>query len=346
MDVLSEVLRIVRLSGALHFCGEFSSPWAFKTSPPELMAARLKVADGSVTPFHVLVKGQCWVASGQLAPINLESGDVIIFPRADQHTMASDMGIAPVPISQIYATPTEQEITWLRYGGGGSQSQFICGYLHADNQFDPLLGSLPAIVCVRARNNKLLLETVDHEKRLTHQIDHPQEAEWWQASLRYLIREASEPGAGSRTIIARLAEALFVEVLRWHLRYASMDHGGWLAGLHDPHVGRALVLLHSNPARPWTVEELASEVAMSRAALAKRFVDLIGQSPIQYLASWRMHLARHLLREGTLGIAEISARVGYESEAAFSRAFRRHVGSPPATWRHAQEITASAQTFQ
>jgi AraC family transcriptional regulator, alkane utilization regulator len=346
MDVLSEVLRIVRLSGALHFCGEFSSPWAFRTSPPELLAARLKLAEGSVTPFHVLVEGNCWVVSGQLAPIAMEAGDVIIFPRADQHTMASEISISPVPISEIYSQPTGQEITWLRYGGGGPRSQFICGYLHADNQFDPLLGSLPAVICVRARNNTLLLEISDHARKLTHQIDQPQEAEWWQASLRYLIREANSPGPGSRTIIARLAETLFVEVLRWHLRYASIGHGGWLAGLHDPYVGRALMLLHSKPESAWTVDELAREVAVSRAALAKRFVDLVGQSPIHYLACWRMHLARHLLREGNLGIAEISARVGYESEAAFNRAFRRLVGSPPATWRQAQEIADSPETLQ
>ena len=346
MDVLSEVLRIVRLSGALHFCGEFSSPWAFRTSPPELMAARLKLREGTVTPFHVLVEGSCLVASAELPPVAMEAGDVIIFPRADQHTMASDMSIAPVPISQIYTPSPGPDITWLRYGGGGHRSQFVCGYLHADDRFDPLINSLPAVICVRVRGSTLLLETCDTVGRATHRIDQAQGTEWWQASLRYLIREAISPGPGSRSVIARLAESLFVEVLRMHLHHGSAGHGGWLAGLHDPHVGRALMLLHSKPDKAWTVDELAEEVALSRAAFAKRFADLVGQSPIQYLSCWRMHLARHMLREGSQAIAEISARVGYESEAAFNRAFRRHVGLPPATWRESQEAEASSEFTQ
>jgi AraC family transcriptional regulator, alkane utilization regulator len=166
-------------------------------------------------------------------------------------------------------------------------------------------------------------------------IEQQREVEWWQASLRYLISETAEPGPGNRAVLARLGESLFVEVLRWQLRYAAQGHG-WLAGLHDPQVGRVLSLLHALPNRPWTVDELAREAAISRAALAKRFVKLVGQSPIQYLAGWRMHLARHLLRESSFGIGEIAGRVGYESEAAFNRAFRRLVGSPPATWRQAK----------
>jgi AraC-like DNA-binding protein len=177
---------------------------------------------------------------------------------------------------------------------------------------------------------------LDETGRRVHPIEHRQEAEWWQASLRYLISEAAAPGAGNRAVVARLAESLFIEVLRWQLRYAAESRGGWLAGVHDPQIGRVLRLLHALPDRPWTVDELASEAAMSRSALAKRFVELVGQSPIQYLAGWRMHLAKNLLRESTLGIGEIAGRVGYESEAAFNRAFRRLVGSPPATWRYAE----------
>ena len=343
MDVLSEVLRIVRLSGALHFCGEFTSPWAFRTSPPELMAARLKLAKGSVTPFHVLVEGSCIVSSEGLPTIAMEAGDVIIFPRADQHTMASGMGVAAVPISEIYTPSAGSDVTWLKHGGGGAPTQFICGYLHADDQFDPLINSLPPVICMRMRASTMLLESCDAAGQATYEVDQAQGAEWWQASLRYLIREALTPGPGSRSVIARLAESLFVEVLRVYLRHASVGRRGWLAGLHDPHVGRALMLLHANPQRAWTVDELADEVALSRSAFAKRFGDLVDQSPIQYLSGWRMHLARHMLRERNHGIAEISARVGYESEAAFNRAFRRHVGLPPATWRQTQGVGEGTQ---
>ena len=206
--------------------------------------------------------------------------------------------------------------------------------MHSDQQFDPLLKSLPALLCVRAHDGTLALETLDETGRRAQSIEHQQEVEWWQASQRYLISESAAPGPGNRAVLARLAESLFVEVIRWQFRYAAQGHGGWLAGLHDLQIGRVLSLLHALPDRAWTVDELAKEAAISRAALAKRFVDLVGQSPIQYLAAWRMHLARHLLRESTLGIGEIAGRVGYESEAAFNRAFRRLVGSPPARWRH------------
>ena len=249
--------------------------------------------------------------------------------------MASDPGVAPVPIQDIYSQPSRDQITCLRYGGGGTSARFICGYLQADHQFDPLLKSLPAVLCVRSRHGTLTLETLDATGRRVQPIEHEREAEWWLASVRYLISETAVPGPGNRAVLARLAESLFLELLRWELRYAAQDRSGWLAGLHDPHVGRVLRLLHALPDRPWTVDELAAEAAISRAALAKRFVELVGQSPIQYLAGWRMHLARHLLQESKLGVAEIAGKVGYESEAAFNRAFRRLVGSPPARWRQA-----------
>ena len=297
MDVLSEVLRVVRLSGVVHFSAEFTQPWAFTTSPPEMLAARLKVPEGSVTPFHVCVEGRCWVTSGKLPPIAIEADDVIVIPRGDQHVMASDPGVAPVPIQDIYSQPSRDQITCLRYGGGGTSARFICGYLQADHQFDPLLKSLPAVLCVRSRHGTLTLETLDATGRRVQPIEHEREAEWWLASVRYLISETAVPGPGNRAVLARLAELLFLELLRWELRYAAQDRSGWLAGLHDPHVGRVLRLLHALPDRPWTVDELAAEAAISRAALAKRFVELVGQSPIQYLAGWRMHLARHLLQE-------------------------------------------------
>jgi AraC family transcriptional regulator, alkane utilization regulator len=342
MDVLSEVLRVVRLSGALHFIGDFRRPWAFESSPPELLAARLKVPEGSVTPFHVFVDGTCWISSGTLPPIQVATGDVIIFPRGDQHVMASDPDLPPVPIRDIYKTPVQGQITTLTYGGTGEAARFICGFLNCDQQFDPLLKSLPALLCVRTRNGALALETFDESGHRVQPIERPQEAEWWHASLRYLISESAQPGPGNRAVLARLAESLFVEVLRWQFRHAAGDHGGWLAGLHDPQVGRVLSLIHALPDRPWTVDELANEAAMSRAALAKRFVELVGQSPIHYLAGWRMHLAQNLLRESTLGVGEIAGRVGYESEAAFNRAFRRLIGTPPATWRQAKANGANA----
>ena len=338
VDVLSEVLRVVRLSGAIHFRAEFTHPWAILSTPPAMLAAGLKVPEGSVTPFHVVTQGCCLVTSGALPPIQVETGDVIVFPRGDQHVMASDPELAPVPIQEICSQPSREHITVVEHGGGGPPAHLICGFLHSDQRFDPLLKSLPAMLWVRLRDDAFTLDTLDSVGRHVQTIKHPQEKEWWQASVQYLISETATPGPGNRAVLARLAESLFLELLRWQLQFATQGHGGgWLAGLHDPQVGPALTLLHAQPERPWTVEALAREVGVSRAALAKRFVELVGESPIQYLAGWRMHLAQHLLQDSTLGVAEIAGRVGYDSDAAFNRAFRRVVGSPPATWRQARE---------
>jgi AraC-like DNA-binding protein len=336
LDILSEVLRVVRLSGVIHFRGEFTQPWAFSTSPPALLAARLKVPEGSVTPFHVFVDGSCWVRLGTLPPVQISTGDVIILPRGDQHVLASHPDLPPLPINSIYAHPSTEQITVMRHGGAGELSNFICGFLHADQQFDPLLKSLPSLICVRVRNGQLSVTAFDPAGSTERPIESQPEAEWWNASLRYLISESAMPGPGNRAVLARLAESLFVEVLRWQLRFAAQGRGGWLAALHDAQVGRVLSLIHALPDRAWTVDELAEEAGMSRAALGRRFVALVDQSPIHYLTSWRMHLARQLLQESKLGIGEIAKRVGYDSEAAFNRAFHRVVGSPPVTWRLAQ----------
>ncbi len=336
MDVLSEVLRVIRLSGAIHFLGKFTEPWAFMSSAPDMLPARLQPGAESITPFHVIVSGRCWLSCGALPAIALEAGDMFVIPRGDQHVMTSDLRLTPVPIKQIYAHPSRDEITVLRHGGGGAETRFICGYLHSDQRFSPLLDAMPAMVCTRVREGTLILEAAADGLPVTKQITLADEAGWWKAAIDHMVREATHPMPGNRALLARLSELLFMEVLRWQLSYVTKEHRGWLAGLNDLQVGRVLALLHAEPARSWTVEELAHRAAISRAALAKRFVDVVGESPMQYLTGWRMHLARRLLSESPLGLAEIASRVGYDSEAAFNRAFRRIVGIPPASWRHAK----------
>jgi AraC family transcriptional regulator, alkane utilization regulator len=333
MDVLSEVLRVIRLSGAVHFLGKFTRPWAFMSSSPDMLPARLEPSAESITPFHVAVSGRCWLSCGDLPPIVLEGGDVIVISRGDQHIMMSDPGLKAVPIKEIYAHPSRDQITVLEHGGGGEETRFICGYLHSDQCFRPLLDALPAVLCIRVRSRDVILETSDEDQRTTKSITLRGEAGWWEAAIGQLIREATQPGLGNRALLGRLSELLFLDVLRWQLSCATDARHGWLAGLNDPQVGKALTLLHAEPARSWTVEELAKRVALSRAGLAKRFVDLVGETPMQYLTGWRMHLARRLLIESPLGLAEIATRVGYDSEAAFNRAFRRVAGVPPASWR-------------
>jgi AraC-like DNA-binding protein len=258
----------------------------------------------------------------------------VVFARGAQHVLASKPGIAPVPIKDIYR-PSAERITVLQHGGGGEESRFICGFLHSDQRFAPLLDTMPALTCVRVRDGALLLEAYSDTCRYAEPVRLQEPPHWWQAAIAHLVNEASRSGPGNRAVLARLSELLFMEVLRWQLTYLSNGNSGWLAGLNDPHIGRALALMHADPARGWTVEDLARESGISRAGLAKRFVELVGDTPMQYLAGWRMHLARSLLRESNIGIAQLAARVGYESEAAFSRAFRRAVGIPPATWRDA-----------
>jgi AraC family transcriptional regulator, alkane utilization regulator len=339
MDVLSEVLRVVRLSGAVHFRGQFTRPWAFMSSSPDMLPARLRPGAESITPFHVAISGRCWLTCGKFPPVALEAGDVIVLARGDQHVMASDPGLEPIPIKEIYAQPQQDRITVLSHGGGGEETGFICGYLYSDQRFAPLLDAMPAVLCIRVRSEALLLEAATDDLRMTKPIKVEHEAAWWQAAIAHLIREATQPGPGNRAVLGRLSEMLFMEIVRWQLSHVNEGRRGWLAGLNDPQVGRVLTLLHAEPARPWTVGELAKHAAMSRAALARRFVELIGETPMEYLIAWRMHLARRLLGESPLSLADIAARVGYNSEAAFNRAFRRVVGMPPVTWRQSRAIS-------
>jgi AraC family transcriptional regulator, alkane utilization regulator len=332
MDVLSEVLRVVRMSGAIHFVAELRHPWAFAFSSHEMLAARLKLPHGSVTPFHVFIEGGCHVVSGAIEPFWVERGDVVVFPRADAHVLTSEPGLGAVPIKDVYSEPSSERITVLQYGGDGLPSRFICGFLHLDQMFDPLLDSLPTVLCIRSRENGVEFERVGPAGRAILPVTQRREAKWWRASVDYLIEEVTAPEPGHQAVLARLTEALFVQVLRWQMRPVAAQVG-WLGGLHDAQIGRVLALIHADPKRAWRVEELSEAAAMSRSAFAKRFVELVGQSPIHYLASWRMHLARNLLRETTLGLAEIGGRLGYRSEAAFSRAFSREIGTPPASWR-------------
>jgi AraC-like DNA-binding protein len=338
MDVLSEVLRVVRLSGVVHFRAEFTRPWSIISSPPEILTTRLMPGAESVTPFHVVTHGRCIAKSGTLPDMALEAGDVIVFPRGDQHILTSNPKLSPVPIKDIYRKPSTDQIAVVQHGGGGDEDGFICGFLHSDQRFGPLLGSLPTALCIRSRGQRIELETFSADNRHTHVIDNPGEVEWWQATLRYFRSETERAELGNHAVLARLSELMFMDVMRWQLRALTEGGTGWLAGLNDPQVGRAIALLHAQPSHPWTVDELADRAGISRSALAKRFADLVGEAPIQYLAGWRMHLARQMLRDSTLGIGEIAGRIGYESEAAFNRAFKRAVGSPPAEWRRSGAV--------
>jgi AraC-like DNA-binding protein len=338
MDILSDVLRVVRLSGAVFFTAEFSSPWALDSPNPKLLASVVMPDAECVVLFHILTEGECFILCDNHSPVKMEAGDVIIFPHGEPHTMCSHPEAKATPMNAVFSQGSPDATPEVAFGGGGRKSRFICGYLNCDQRFNPLVAALPTILVVRSSNDYAAVEAIDQNGAHPTRV-HPGAGTWLGTTLKFTIHEARAAGPGNAAMLGRLTELMFVEILRQYMQQLPAGQHGWLAGLNDVHVGKALRLMHANPARDWTVSELAREAAISRSALAERFTQLLGESPMRYLARWRVQLAKQMLRDGNSSIAEIAARVGYESEAAFNRAFKRGAGSPPATWR---KIAASA----
>jgi AraC-like DNA-binding protein len=314
VDILSEVLRAVRLSGALLFRGEFSSPWSAWVPDSRMAAPFLVPGAKSLVFFHVIAEGRCWAEIEDREPLGLEAGDVIALPYGDAHTVGNPAGETSTPLSSLLPPPPWPELPTVSFGGGGERTRILCGFLHCDDAlFSPVLTSLPRVLCVRASREP--------------------SAAWLETSSRYMLEEASLNRPGGACLLGRLAELLFVEVLRRHMEGLGAHETGWLAALKDPTVGKVLQLVHEDLAHRWTVAGLGRSVGLSRSALAERFRHLLGEPLMRYLTRWRLQMAAQLLRETDDGIDAIAARVGYESEAAFNRAFKRHAGEPPAGWR-------------
>lgn len=341
IDVLSDVLRVVRLSGSVFFIGEFSAPWALdEPNAQELAALAIPNAE-CIVLFHILAEGECYFEPKGLPAVHMESGDVIIFPHADQHRMCSHPGANPAPLNTAVAQGASSDVGQISLGGGGRKSRFICGYLNCDQRFNPLLGALPNILVVRGRDDYSAVEAIDCNGSRPMQV--PQgSSTWLSTTLKFTVHEARSGHPGNGAMLGRLTELMFVEILRQYMQQLPPDHTGWLAGLNDPCVGKALRLMHAEPARNWTVDELAREAAVSRSVLAERFTDLVGESPIKYLAGWRIQLAKQMLREGKCSIQQVAAKVGYDSEAAFNRAFKRAAGTPPAAWRKGLAVNSAS----
>ena len=332
MDVLSDVLRVVRLSGAVFFTADFSSPWAIESPIPALLASAVMPDAECVVLFHILVEGECEVVCQGHPVTRMEGGDVIVFPRGDQHTMRSHGAIATTSLTSVFSPGKYDEPPQLSFGGGGRTSSFVCGYLNCDQRFSPLVEALPTMLLVRSRDDYSAIDAIDTGGSRPTGVPEGS-GTWLGTTLKFTINEARAARPGNSALLGRLTELMFVEILREYMQRLPADQGGWLAGLNDAYVGKALRLLHANPVRDWTVDELAREVAVSRSVLAQRFTNLVGEAPMRYLANWRMQLAKQMMREGTRNIQDIATRVGYDSEAAFNRAFKRATGSPPATWR-------------
>lgn len=315
--VVPQVLELVRLTGAIFFRSDFRAPWAY-TSPRTLeLAGALPPGEGSLVMFHIIAAGQCWAALEDGVRHELSSGDVVVMPYGDAHMFGSPEQAEPVSITSLLPPMPWTEFPHIDHGGGGENTMVVCGYLRGDAVlFDPVLRALPALFVVRP---------------------HGPAAAWVTASVEYAIAASQSPPQTSQFTSPsdkRLPELLFTEVLWLYLEQSrDAQLTGWLAALRDPVVGPALSLLHANPARDWTVGELAMAVATSRTVLVDRFRQLLGRPPIRYLTEWRLSLASGLLRTTAFGVGEVAAKVGYTSEEAFSRAFKRALGKAPAHWR-------------
>ncbi|MBX7185276.1 MAG: AraC family transcriptional regulator [Vicinamibacteria bacterium] len=314
-DVLSDVLRAVRLAGAVYFDHELSSPWVAEAPPSSKIANLVMPGAQRVIEYHLIARGSCWGHAVGDPPIRLLEGDLIIFPQGDAHVLSSEPGMRAKPDMAKHARPAMPLPMFFELGGGGPErARVICCFLGCDEcPYNPLLSALPRVIHVKAAE--------------------AQGAAGWLGQLLSLAAGESGSGReGSENVLARLSELMFVETIRRHIETLPATQTGWLAGLRDPIVGQALALLHGGAAEPWTVERLARSVGASRSVLAERFTELVGQPPMQYLALWRMQLASRLLIEGG-SISSVAPAVGYESEAAFSRAFKKIVGQAPSEWR-------------
>lgn len=324
-DTLSELLRTVRLRGAVFYYVSFRESWAAEAPPSSEIAPAVMPGVDHVIEYHMVAKGSGWAAVSGLPPVKLGAGDIVMFPHGDAHMMSSAPNLQPARLDAdwVYATRGAPKPIPISYHHGVMQpgsalpvaeaeTIMVCGFLGCDlRPFNPLISALPRLLHLPAGRSG---------SWISHVID--------QAAA-----ESAEQRPGGGAVLERLSEMMFVDTARRYLESLPADAKGWLAGLRDRYVGRALALMHERPEQAWTIEELGREVGLSRSALHERFVQYLDQTPMQYLANWRIQVGSRLLRETRHTVATIAVEVGYESEAAFSRAFKRLVGTPPATWR-------------
>ena len=322
MDVLSTVLKTVRLEGAMFYNAEFSAPWCVRSPHSCLVAPYLSAEFKHVIIYHLLTHGRAYanVEKGQRVP--LSAGDIVVFPHGDPHLMGNGRDVEPRDNGRFLQEIFSQGLKPARMGGGGEVTRFICGYMVCDPQLSrAFLGGLPPIFKVS--------------------IGDDNSGQWLENSIRYSVGQAVTSQTGSEIVVAKLSEALFAETLRRYVDRLPPGQTGWLAGARDPDVGNALALVHRQPSDPWTIAELARQVGVSRSVLAERFRHFLGVPPMAYLTRLRLQLGAQLLTSTRRSVAQIAAEVGYESEAAFNRAFKREFGSPPARFRLKSKVAAA-----
>jgi AraC-like DNA-binding protein len=318
VDALSKVLRTIRLTGAAFFESKLQAPWSIIAPPSRAIADALMPEADHVVPYHLIVAGRCAVKLLDGPALDLAAGDVVVFPHGDHHVLSGTPQFGPLSIAPEDLTKLllRGKITPIRGGGDGAATEMVCGFFACNRRLAaPILAGLPRMLRVSL-------------------CDDPG-ARWLRSSVHFSVAETARPHAAAETV-AKLSELVFLETIRRYIKDLPDSETGWLAGLRNPHAAKALALLHGRPEHPWTVEELARKVGLSRTVLAERFMHYLGQPPIQYLTKWRLWLAADRLRDGTTSIGRVADHVGYASEASFTRAFKREFGLPPATWRRKQ----------
>ena len=316
-DPLSDVLRSVRLAGGVFLEANFTAPWCVEAQvTPEVCQPFL--ADlVQVIAFHVVLDGSMLVALDGERPTELRAGEIVLFPRNDIHTMASGAGGVPVDASDLIQKSPEGGLLKIQHGGGREPTNIVCGFLGTQDSFNPLLATLPRI--------------------LQLDISRAASRDWIETSVRFAAAELIRGRLATSDVMSKLSEVLLVEAVREYIATLGAREHGWLKGLSDPNIGRALALIHADIAVPWSADALAKEVALSRSAFMERFTQLIGMPPIRYLTVWRLEIAKRHLRETRMSIPQIAQAIGYESEEGFRRAFKREIEMWPAEWRDRQK---------
>ena len=314
MDVLSEVLKIVRLEGALFFNGEFSAPWCLSEPHSTAIVPYLSPEAGHLILYHFLTEGRAYAVLPGGRREELTAGDIVIFPHGDAHLLGNGSIERPVDAVQMFAKNLTQGLKLAQFGGGGEITRFVCGFMACEPRLSEVfLAGLPKMLKVHVANEP--------------------SGQWLENSIRFSVGEVNGSNAGSGLVLAKLSELLFVETLRRYISALPPGEIGWLAGARDPIIGQALALLHKEPAHPWTIANLARRIGLSRTRLAERFRDFLGESPMAYLAQWRLKLGAEILQSTEDSVTQVAAAVGYGSEAAFNRAFKREFDCPPAQFR-------------
>jgi AraC-like DNA-binding protein len=313
-SALSSALARLQLQGAIFLRGEYTEPWAYESMPSKDAAAILAPDAAQVVLFHVVAAGRCWIEATGGERVWAQAGDVIVLPYNDQHRMGGSSDSAFVSITELLQPPPWDVMPLIRSGDGGAPTSVVCGYLSCDDAlFDPRMRVFPPAFVVSPPEGPART--------------------WVSASIEYAAQQTTQVAPDRLESPTRVPELLLTEILKLHLASAPAVEHGWVAAINDPVLAPALAAIHNSPEEKWTVEALARLARVSASLLDERFRRVLGLAPIRYLTGWRMHTAEDLLRSTDLGVGAVARRVGYDSEEAFSRAFKREHGEAPSVWR-------------